>query len=140
MTPLVEAVRVRLRERQRPLRFVVAGALNTVFGLAIFPLLTLSNDWLRQHYMVALVIAQVVSVVFAFMTYRVALKGSGGVVRQLSFFSSFYLLNYALNWVALPLLVETARLRPEIAQTGFALVLMAAAYFWHSRLTFRSHS
>lgn len=130
-------LRQRLDASERPLRFIVAGGINTGFGLAIYPLLLWSSDWLRYHYMVALLIAQCMSVLFAFTTYRIGVfRGEGEMVRQFGLFSSFYLFNYITNWVALPLLVEVGRIPPVIAQLGFTIVLVIGSYFWHSRVTF----
>ena len=130
-------LRQRLNAGERPLRFLVAGGINTGFGLAIYPLLLWSSDWLRYHYMVALLIAQSLSVLFAFTTYRIGVfRGKGEMVRQFGLFSSFYLFNYITNWVALPILVEVGRIPPVIAQLGFTVILVTGSYFWHSRVTF----
>lgn len=131
-------VRARLASHGRPLRFLVAGVINTLFGLAIFPALLWSSDWLHRHYMVALLIAQVASVLFAFAAYRFGVfRTKGGMARQFGLFSSFYIVNYVINWIALPLLVEFGGLKPWIAQLGFACVVMIGSYYWHSRVTFR---
>lgn len=123
----------------RSVRYVLAAGLNTAFGLAIYPALLWSSDWLHEHYMVALVIAQVTSLLFAFTTYRLGVfQARGDTARQFGLFSSFYLFNYAANWAALPLLVEVGGIHPIIAQLGFALVLMIGSYFWHSRVTFKA--
>lgn len=130
-------VRERLATHNRPLRFLVAGALNTGFGLAIFPALLWSSHWLKVHYMVALLIAQATSVLFAFSAYRFGVfRTKGDVARQFGIFSSFYLANYIINWAALPLLVEFGGISPVIAQLGFAFVVMIGSYYWHSRVTF----
>lgn len=132
------SMRDRLTANERPLRFLVAGAINTGFGLAIFPLLLWSSDWLEHHYMVALLIAQATSVLFAFSAYRIGVfRAKGDMTRQFGIFSSFYLFNYVINWAALPLLVEVGGIAPVFAQLGFAIVLIVGSYFWHSRVTFR---
>lgn len=132
------SLRDRLTANERPLRFLVAGAINTGFGLAIFPLLLWSSAWLEHHYMVALLIAQATSVLFAFSAYRIGVfRAKGDMARQFGIFSSFYLFNYVLNWAALPLLVEVGGIAPLFAQLGFAIVLIVGSYFWHSRITFR---
>ncbi|MGV3480174.1 MAG: GtrA family protein [Sphingobium sp.] len=126
------------RGGQRPLRFVIAGAANTAFGLAIYPLLLWSVPTLHTHYMIALGIAQAVSLCFAFATYKLGVfRTRGNVAREFGTFSGFYLINYAANWLALPLLVEAGGLPPIIAQLGFTLILIVGSYFWHSRVTFR---
>ncbi len=122
----------------RPLRFLVAGAANTAFGLSIYPLLLWSVPAFSTHYMVALGVAQVVSLCFAFATYKLGVfRTRGNIAREFGAFSGFYLFNYAANWAALPLLVELAGIPPVIAQLGFTIVLIATSWFWHSRVTFR---
>jgi putative flippase GtrA len=122
----------------RPLRFLVAGAANTAFGLAIYPLLLWSVPAFATHYMIALGVAQLVSLCFAFATYKLGVfRTRGNIAREFGAFSGFYLFNYAANWAALPLLVELAGIPPVIAQLGFTIVLIATSWFWHSRVTFR---
>lgn len=124
---------------ERPLRFMLAGAANTAFGLAIYPLLLWSLPPLHTHYLVALGIAQAISLCFAFATYKIGVfRTRGNVAREFGTFSSFYLFNYAANWAALPLLVELGGIPPIIAQLGFTAVLILGSWFWHSRVTFRS--
>lgn len=127
------------RNGERPLRFAMAGAANTAFGLAIYPLLLWSVPAFHTHYLLALGIAQAVSLCFAFATYKLGVfRTRGNVAREFGAFSSFYLFNYAANWAALPLLVEVGGIPPIVAQLGFTLLLIAGSWFWHSRVTFRS--
>lgn len=119
-------------------RFLAAGALNTGFGLAFYPLLVWSVPFLHQHYLAALGIAQAVCLLFAFATYKLGVfRTRGSLAREFGTFSSFYLFNYAANWAALPVLVELGGIPPIIAQTAFTCVLVAGSWFWHSRVTFR---
>ena len=123
----------------RPLRFMVAGAANTAFGLAIYPLLLWSVPAFHTHYLIALGVAQAISLCFAFATYKIGVfRTRGNVAREFGTFSSFYLFNYAANWAALPLLVELGGIPPILAQLGFTAVLIVGSWFWHSRVTFRS--
>ena len=123
---------------RRPLRFLVAGAANTAFGLGIYPLLLWSSDALHRHYLLALGIAQAVSLCFAFATYKLGVfRTRGNFAREFGSFSSFYLFNFAANWAALPLLVELAGLPPVLAQLGFTAILIVSSWFWHNHVTFR---
>jgi putative flippase GtrA len=123
----------------RPLRFMLAGAANTAFGLAIYPLLLWSVPGFHTHYLIALGAAQAISLCFAFATYKLGVfRTRGNLAREFGTFSSFYLFNYAANWAALPLLVEFGGIAPIIAQLGFTAVLIVGSWFWHSRVTFRS--
>ena len=124
---------------ERPLRFALAGAANTAFGLSFYPALLWAVPLLRTHYLVALGIAQVVCLCFAYATYKLGVfRTRGNFLREFSTFSSFYRFNYAVNWAALPMLVEWGRVPPAIAQLGFNAVVIVGSYFWHSRVTFRT--
>ncbi len=132
-----DGVRALLLRNGRPLRFAMAGVINTIFGLAIYPALLWSSGALRGHYMIALGIAQVTSLLFAFAIYKLGVfRTRANVMREFGTFVPFYLINYAANWIALPLLVEWASIPPIVAQLSFSLILMIGSYFWHSRLTF----
>ena len=124
---------------ERPLRFAAAGAANTVFGLGIYPLLLWAVPVFHTHYLIALGIAQAVSLCFAFTTYKLGVfRTRGNLVREFGAFASFYLANYAANWIILPILVEIGGVPPVIAQLGFAFVIIVTSWFWHSRVTFRT--
>jgi len=125
-------------EGRRSLRFLIAGGINTVFGLAFYPLLLWSVPYLRTHYLVGLAISQTICLIFAYSTYKLGVfRTRGNIAREFGTFSSFYLFNYAANWAALPFMVEVGRIPPMIAQIGFTAVLIVGSYFWHSRVTFR---
>lgn len=123
----------------RPLRFVIAGALNTALGLALYPALLWLFSPLRTHYLIALGIAQAVCLTFAFFTYKLGVfRTQGNVIAEFFRFSSFYLVNYAVNWVALPVLVEVVGIDPLYAQLAFTAVIVIGSYFWHTHITFNN--
>ena len=122
----------------RTVRFLAAGAINTGFGLAFYPLLVWSVPWFHRHYMLALGVAQVVCLLFAFSTYKFGVfRSRGGIAREFGAFSGFYLLTYAANWLVLPLMVELAGAAPAFAQIGFTALTVVGSWFWHTRVTFR---
>lgn len=126
-------------ERGTQVRFALAGSINTLFGLGIYPLLLWASDTLHRHYMIGLVVAQALSLCFAFAVYKFTVfRTRYGSIGEFSRFLPFYLVNYAINWAVLPLLVKLARLDPIIAQFVFSIILMISSYFWHSRITFRT--
>ena len=127
------------RKERRPMRFLVAGAANTAFGLVFYPLLLWSVPFFHRHYLAGLAVSQAICLCFAFLTYKLGVfRTRGNFAREFGAFSSFYLFNYAANWAALPLLVEVGRVSPVLAQMCFTAVLIASSWFWHSRVTFRS--
>lgn len=127
----------RWRRHGKLLRFLVVGGLNTLFGLALYPVLLLVSPWLHRHYLIALGISQAVCLCFAFVMYKLTVfRTRANVAREAGTFLSFYAVSYTLNWVALPMLVEWARLPPSVAQVGFTVVIVAASYLWHNNVTF----
>lgn len=129
-----------LRPGGKPLRFLIAGAANTALGLSIYPLLLLWVPALQARYMMALGIAQAICLCFAFATYKLGVFRTRGtnILREFTTFSSFYLFNYAANWLALPVLVELGGIPPIYAQLGFTLILILGSWYWHNYVTFRS--
>ena len=122
----------------RPLRFMIVGGINTAFGLAVYPALLLALQPLGVGYLGVLPIAQAVSLVFAYSLQKIwVFRTRGDIPREFARFASFYLGIYAVNWAALPLLVEVVGLRPWIAQLGFVVATVIGSWFFHSRLTFR---
>ena len=132
-----EAERAIHEGRRRPLRYLMAAGANTMFGLTLYPALLWFSPYLHRHYLVGLAIAQVFSVCFAFLTYKFGVfQTRGRYAREFTAFASFYAVNYAANWAALPALVELAGLSPIVAQFFFSLIVIVGSYVWHSRVTF----
>ena len=118
----------------RLLRFLLAGAINTLFGYAVYAVCILAGApiWL------ALLIGMLAGTVFNFFTT------GGYAFRQLSakFYPRFlacYLLLYAVNlaliaglsaWIGRPLLIQALLLVP----------LALLSYFMMARLVFVKHA
>lgn len=134
----VAYVRGRFSGKGRSVRFLLAGGVNTAFGIGIYPLLMFTVPYFRAHYLVGLIAAQAISLVFAFVSYKCTVfRSRGGALSEFARFLPFYFVNYALNWLGLPLLVHFFHLDPVIAQVGFTVAVIISSYFWHSRVTFR---
>ena len=122
----------------RPLRFLFVGGINTAFGMAVYPGLQWTFPPLVRHYLIALLIAQGVSLVFAYTTQKLwVFRTRGNVAAEFARFCTFYLGIYGVNWAVLPLLVEVVGLRPWVAQLGFVAATVVGSWLFHSRLTFR---
>lgn len=119
------------------IRFLLAGAMNTVIGLAIYPSLYFLAAPLKLHYVVILTISQVVCITFAFLTNKfLVFKTSGNYLQESGKFLTFHLSYFLVNLAALPALVEVVGMNPVWAQTLFAVLVIITSYFWHSRITF----
>ena len=125
-----------LRVRGDHVRFLLVGAYNTGFGYAVFAGLHLLFPDL--HYIAVLLASHVVSVLNAFIGYRlVVFKVRGSVLRDLFRFWLVYLVSLSFNLVALPLLVEQAELPVLLAQALVVVVVVVTSWFGHSRFSFR---
>jgi putative flippase GtrA len=122
----------------RPLRYILAGGLNTLVGFAAYPALLWVSSWFREHYLAALLVVQLFCVAFAFTTYKVAVfRSRGSLVRDFVRFASYYAGIFAVNWVVLPLFVEVVGIKPIVTQTVFNVFVVVFGYFWHSNITFK---
>jgi len=127
-----------VRPHETKVRFLAAGVLNTGFGLAIFPILMWTIGRRGIHYLVVLVISQILSVTIAFITNKyLVFRTRGNHLAEYGRFSLFYASYFLVNLAVLPLLVEVVHVNPIIAQISFSLAVMVTSYFWHSRITFR---
>lgn len=121
------------------MRYLLAGAANTAFGLSFFPALLWISPWFSRHYMAALILSQVICVVFAFSTYKIGVfRTRANILREFAYFSSYSYAMFTANLIVLPLLVQGLGLHPIPAQFCFALATLFGSYFWHRTVTFRS--
>lgn len=124
----------------QPLRYLVVGVWNTVFGYGLFAALqwTLGH---AVHYTVILTIAQVVATVNAFICYRLLVfKVRGNVLLDFWRFSLVYIGAYLLNLAALPLLVEGLGMGVLVAQALVVAATVVASFFMHRDFSFRRSS
>lgn len=135
----LEACRNFADQHQTKVRFLLAGALNTAIGLAVYPALYFLAAPLKLHYLIILAISQVLCVTFAFLTSKfLVFRTSGNYLRESGKFLTFHLSYFLVNLAALPALVELVGMNPVWAQTLFAVLVIVTSYFWHSRITFSS--
>lgn len=118
-------------------RYLLVGAWNTLFGYGVFVGLEAAfGDEL--HYLGVLVVAHVISVLVAFVGYRrLVFRVTGSVLRDLLRFWSVYLTVFAVNVVALPVLVEAGGLPVVLAQGIFLVLTVIASYVSHKHWSFR---
>jgi len=122
--------------KDRRVAFVVVGGVNTVVGFGWFTLFTFALErWIG--YMGVLVLAQVVSVLCAFVLYRrFVFRVRGHVMRDLLRFSMVYVVAFAVNAVLLPLLVEVAGLPVLLSQALIVVVTTVVSYLGHRYFSF----
>jgi putative flippase GtrA len=126
----------------RPIKYLLIGALNTVFGFGLFALCYVALDGRIPHAAI-LVLTHVLAVSFSFTTHRmwVFTDASGGsfvaILQALLRFQFAY-----LGLLALGLAVNGAMLRwvvssPWLAQLAAMAVGVASGYLIHKSYVFR---
>ena len=122
--------------RDQRVAFVAVGAVNTVFGYLCFAGLLLLLG--HSRYLVALVCAYVIAVLFAFVLYRfLVFQVRGHVLRDLGRFVTVYLAAFAVNLVVLPLLVELVHLPVLVAQAMIVFITSVMSWLGHKHFSFR---
>ncbi len=121
-------------------RFGLVGIVNTAFGYGLFILLELTLGRIT-HYLVVLVVSNVISIVQAYVLQRwLVFRYRGSWWAGLMRFGTVYLVALGVNLALLPLLVEVAGIMVIPAQ-GIAILIQAfGTYVAHRRFTFRRPS
>lgn len=118
------------------LRYLVVGCWNTAFAYALF--VALHRGVPSLHYMVVLVMTQVIGTLNAFITHRYfVFRVRGQLIVDLARFSLVYVGVFAFNLAALPLLVEGAGVDPVVVQGGILVMAVASSYLGHKHFSFR---
>ncbi len=121
------------------LQYFLIGGWNTVFGYGVFIALYYGTAPFHIHYVILLLLSQVINVTSAYLVYkRFVFKTKGNLIREYCRFCTFYWLSFAANLILLPALVELLGLNPVIGQGLLIIVTAVTSYLWHAHYTFRS--
>ena len=141
---MVTKTKLRGRDDQPHLAFLVVGAINTLVAFGIVVACSESVGHYVDHRLgtvagslVTVGISHVLTVLFAFVMHRrFVFHVRGHVLRDLVRFESVYLTALVINAVALPLLVELGLARIP-AQAIIVTSTMLLSYFGHRHFSFR---
>ena len=115
-------------------RYGVAGGVTQVIYLSTMSVAL----FLSAHYLLALLLAQVAAICFAFPVYRnLVFVAEGSLVRQLGTFLGVWWTGAAMSLLGVPALVEVAGLPPLTAQVLVLVVVVIASFLGHRNVTFR---
>ena len=129
---------IRRLVSHKQFRFLVIGGVNTLWGIASYPVLYFLLHPLGVNYVVVLVIAYVVSTTFSFTTQKyLVFRTKGNHFREFVKFISLQLGVLGVNLLALPAIVITTGWSPVIVQVVFAVAIAVISYFFHDKITFR---
>ena len=135
-----------LEKHQIKARFGLVGIWNTLFGYFVFVGMEILFSRLlgpkAMAYMTALIIANIVSIINAYIfhkyiTFKSQVKGKAIFVEFFRF-SMTYLGTFLLSLALLPIFVEFIKLSPKLAGALIIFICMIISYLGHSRFSFRS--
>ena len=114
------------------------GIWNTIFGYLAFVAAYSVTRWLDIHYMWSYIPAHLMAVGNAWLCQRTFVFGKGdlGAARSFLRFSSVYWVQFAINLVMLPLLVELTGVSPLIVQAFIVGTAAFVNYTIHARWSF----
>lgn len=126
--------------QSKKIRFLVAGGINTIVGLSVYPLLYILFDPMGLGYLGVLIISQLICINFSFVSNKYfVFKTQGNLHAEYIKFSVFHGFYFLLNLMCLPALVEVFEMNPIIAQALFSVFIIISSYFWHNSVTFKSN-
>lgn len=132
------SLQLLIARHEKKLRFLIAGGVNTLVGLSVYPLLYLWSEPTGMGYLAILFIASIISVSFSFASNKYfVFKTKGNAGTEYIKFFSFYGFYFLLNLICLPIFVEFLKISPIISQTSFSILIIATSYFWHNFITFK---
>jgi putative flippase GtrA len=121
-----------------PLRYLIAGGWNTLFGYSTFAALY----WLlspRVHYAAIMIASTVVNVTMAYLSYKLfVFRTKGNWLREYARFYAVYAVPIGLGFVLLPFLIEVFRMNAYLAQALVVGITVVISYFGHKHVSFRA--
>lgn len=130
---------------KRPIKFILVGLWNSVFGYVLFYLLdTLFLRFFQARYMAymsALILAQTLCIISAYIfhkhiTFKSIAKGRAMGMEFIRFVFT-YAVTVCIYVLMLPILVEVFHVEPRIAMLLLVAVTTVVSYFGHSRYSFK---
>jgi putative flippase GtrA len=126
------------------IKFILVGIWNTIFGYGIF----IALDYLFEQYfsnrqlayMLAMLIAQIVGIINAFIfhkyiTFQSQARGKKNIL-EFAKFCLTYVVTFLLSLSLLPILVEMFTLQPRIAAIFIILICTIISYLGHKHFSF----
>jgi putative flippase GtrA len=118
-------------------RFLVVGAINTLFGLSVFPILYFILGDFKEHYLILLSIAHFFALNFSFFTNKFyVFKTIGNYSHEYPRFLGYQILVLIAYMGPFTFLVEVGHLHPVVTQIVLSVTVVIISYFYYSKITF----
>ncbi len=125
------------KKHKEKIRFLIAGAWNTLFGYLSFMALYFLLVHL-MNYMFIFIISAAVNIIQNFWVYKIfVFKTKGNHLKEFLRFNTVYAFSIGLNFVLLPFFVEVLKMHPLIAQACLIFLIVVISYIGHRNFSFR---
>jgi putative flippase GtrA len=127
---------IRSRIQSKHLKFALIGVYNTLFGYGAFA--GLHEGFPHINYMFVLIVSREISVVSAFVAYRIfVFKVKGSMASDFMRFWLVYSGAMVANLIALPFFVEIVGLNVLLAQAITMILTVISSWVGHNHFSFR---
>ena len=124
-------------DRKEKIRFLVTGGWNTLFGYFSFILLY-SLFASAVHYMLLVVISNLLSITNAYISYKTfVFKTKGNFLKEYSRFYVVYGASFLASLILMPALIELLHIHPYLAQAIMITFTVIISYFGHKSFSFK---
>jgi putative flippase GtrA len=123
--------------RGQIVRYLVAGAGNTVFGYALFAALYHLLHT-RVHYILLSIASGIVSITVAYINYKFfVFKTKGNYLREYLRFYVVYGASMGMGVTLLPFFVEVVHLSPYVGQAIVVFITASISFLAHRNYSFK---
>jgi len=121
----------------RPLRFLVVGAWNTVFGYVSFALLYYLFSSI-VHYMFLMVFSLILSITNAYICHKFfVFKTKGNYLREYLRYYIVYAVPAGIGFVFFPFCIEALKMNFYVTQAILTIITVIISWFGHKHISFR---
>jgi putative flippase GtrA len=123
--------------KNKKVRFLFVGALNTVFGYAVYSMFI----FFGLHYLAAQFFGSILAITHSYLwnkhfTFKSKEKSAGEVLR----FISVYAVSYVLNMILLYVLIDRLKINQYLAGAAGIFITTIISYVGHKKVSFRQNN
>lgn len=128
----------RLDYNSKPIRFVIVGGWNTVFGYVSFALLYYLFSH-RIHYLFLMIFSSILSITNAYICHKFfVFKTKGNYVKEYLRYYIIYSVPMAIGFISFPFCIEILKMNFYVTQAILTLITVIISWFGHKHISFRT--
>lgn len=122
----------------KKVKYVLVGIWNTIFAYLAFAGIYAIALKFRVHYMLVLVMSQIIGLTNAYICYKlIVFKTKGNILREYLRFYVVYGFTFLINIMLIVFFVELLHWHPVLSQGIIMVIVMIVAYLGHVNISFK---